>query len=125
MSIMNFNDIIEQALIEDLGDGDHTSQATIPENATRKAKLIIKEDGILAGVKIAEQVFVKVDPKTEVKIFITDSSPVKKGDFVFEKSLYESQYEKGISQGLESQTRISKNFERVLKSADFLSLYCF
>lgn len=80
---MEINDIIEQALQEDIGDGDHTSLSTIPENATGSATLMIKEDGILAGVDIAKQVFKKVDPTLEFKILIKDGSVVKKGDIIF------------------------------------------
>ena len=80
---MKIDKIIEEALIEDIGDGDHTSLSTIPENATGSAQLMIKEDGILAGVDIAEQVFKKVDPEIHFEIFIQDGSKVKKGDIVF------------------------------------------
>ena len=80
---MEINNIIEQALEEDIGDGDHTSLSTIPENATGSATLMIKEDGILAGVDIAKQVFKKVDPTLNFKILIKDGSIVKKGDIIF------------------------------------------
>ncbi len=83
---MKIDKIIEEALIEDIGDGDHTSLSTIPENATGSAQLMIKEDGILAGVNIAEQVFKKVDPEIHFEIFIQDGSKVKKGDIVFKVS---------------------------------------
>ena len=80
---MKIGKIIEQALQEDIGDGDHTSLSTIPENATGSATLMIKEDGIMAGVDIAKQVFKKVDPTLEFKILIEDGSAVKKGDIIF------------------------------------------
>ncbi len=60
---MKIDKIIEEALLEDIGDGDHTSLSTIPENAVGSAQLMIKEDGILAGVDIAKKVFKKVDPE--------------------------------------------------------------
>ncbi len=75
--------LIEQAIAEDLGDGDHTSMATIPENATGKMKLLVKEDGILAGVEIAKLVFQKIDPEIEMELLIRDGTPIKKGDIVF------------------------------------------
>lgn len=81
---MKIDKIIEEALIEDIGDGDHTSLSTIPKNATGSAQLMIKEDGILAGVNIAEQVFKKVDQKIQFEIFIQDGAAVKKGDIVFQ-----------------------------------------
>ena len=80
---MDIDKIIEQALLEDIGDGDHTSLSTIPENATGLAQLMIKEDGILAGVEIAKQVFKKVDPNINFQIFIKDGSKIVKGDIVF------------------------------------------
>jgi nicotinate-nucleotide pyrophosphorylase (carboxylating) len=80
---MDIDIIIEQALLEDIGDGDHTSLSTIPENATGSAQLTIKEDGILAGVHIAEQVFKKVDPEIHFEIYIQDGSAIEKGDIVF------------------------------------------
>lgn len=75
--------LIEQAIAEDLGDGDHTSMATIPENATGKMKLLVKEDGILAGVEIAKLVFKKIDPEIRMELLIKDGTPIKKGDIVF------------------------------------------
>ena len=59
---MSIEEIIKQALEEDLGSGDHTSIATIPANAMGKSKLLIKEEGILAGVEIARQVYRQLDP---------------------------------------------------------------
>ncbi|HNW88636.1 MAG TPA: carboxylating nicotinate-nucleotide diphosphorylase [Bacteroidales bacterium] len=75
--------LIEQAIAEDLGDGDHTSMATIPENATGKMKLLVKDDGILAGADIAKLVFQKIDPEIRMELLIKDGSPIKKGDIVF------------------------------------------
>jgi nicotinate-nucleotide pyrophosphorylase (carboxylating) len=75
--------LIEQALREDIGDGDHTSQATIPSTASGKMKLLVKENGIIAGVDIARLVFYKVDPHIAMEPFIKDGSKVKKGDIVF------------------------------------------
>ena len=60
---MTIEAIIKNALEEDLKDGDHTSLATIPQNAVGKAKLIAKEDGIIAGIDVAKKVFEIVDPK--------------------------------------------------------------
>lgn len=80
---MDIDKIIELALQEDVGDGDHTSLSTIPENATGSAHLMIKEDGILAGVDIAQKVFNKVDPGIKFEKFVSDGSFVKKGDIVF------------------------------------------
>ncbi len=80
---MVIDEIIERALEEDIGDGDFTSLATIPENATGKAQLLIKEDGILAGVDIAKKIFQKVDKNIKFRILLKDGTKVKKGDIVF------------------------------------------
>jgi len=73
---------IREALREDVGDGDHTSLATIPPDAQGKARLIIKENGILAGVDVAWQVFKQVDASLVVNTFLKDGQPVKIGDVV-------------------------------------------
>lgn len=75
--------LIKQAVAEDIGDGDHTSEATVPENAIGKMKLLVKEDGIIAGVDIAKLVFQVIDPETIVQVLIKDGAYVKKGDIVF------------------------------------------
>lgn len=74
---------IENALSEDLGDGDHTSLACIPSYAEGKAHLLVKEPGILAGVDIANEVFKKIDPDISLEIFIQDGTEIKPGDVVF------------------------------------------
>lgn len=72
--------LIDLAFAEDIGDGDHTTLCCIPENAMGKSHLLIKEDGILAGVELAKRVFVKFDPTMQVEVLINDGTPVKKGD---------------------------------------------
>ena len=72
--------LIELAFAEDIGDGDHTTLCCIPEDATGKSKLLIKEDGILAGIEVAKKVFAKFDPTLQVEVFINDGTPVKVGD---------------------------------------------
>lgn len=79
---MEINKIIVEALREDIGDGDHTSLATIPDSTFGTAHLVIKENGILCGIHIAEKVFKTVDPKINFKIQIQDGKEVKKGDVV-------------------------------------------
>lgn len=75
--------LLDLAFAEDLGDGDHTTLSTIPEDAVGKSRLIIKEDGVLAGVDIALKVFEKLDPRIKTEVFIKDGANVKKGDIVF------------------------------------------
>lgn len=78
--------IIANAIREDVGDGDHSSLACIPESATGKAKLLVKDEGILAGVEFARKVFRYVDPGLQMEVFIPDGTPVKYGDVAFHVS---------------------------------------
>ena len=78
--------IISNAIREDIGDGDHTSLSCIPEDATGKAKLLVKDEGTIAGVEFAKQVFSYVDADLEVETFINDGEQVKYGDIVFHVS---------------------------------------
>jgi len=77
------NEIIDRALQEDIGVGDHSTLSCVPENATGKAELIIKEDGILAGVELALMIFHRFDPALEVQVFLKDGQQVKKGEVAF------------------------------------------
>lgn len=72
--------LIDLAFAEDIGDGDHTTLCCIPEDAMGKSHLLIKEDGILAGVEVAKRVFAKFDHTMQVEVLINDGTPVKKGD---------------------------------------------
>ena len=72
--------LIDLSFAEDIGDGDHTTLCCIPEDAMGKSKLLIKEDGILAGVEIAKEVFHRFDPTMQVEVFMGDGAKVKKGD---------------------------------------------
>jgi nicotinate-nucleotide pyrophosphorylase (carboxylating) len=77
-------DIIINALKEDIGDGDHSSLACVPEAAKGKAKLIIKDEGILAGVELAEKIFNHYDPSLKVNVLIKDGASVKVGEIALE-----------------------------------------
>ncbi|MGA0556398.1 carboxylating nicotinate-nucleotide diphosphorylase [Larkinella sp. VNQ87] len=79
---MTLLEFIQLALAEDVGDGDHTSLATIPADAQRRARLLVKQDGILAGVEVAEAVFREVDPDLAVHVNIPDGSAIHYGDIV-------------------------------------------
>ncbi len=68
---------------EDIGDGDHTTLACIPADAMGKSQLIIKEDGVLAGVDVAREIFHAFDPALKMTVFIPDGSEVKRGDIAF------------------------------------------
>lgn len=75
--------LLDLAFAEDIGDGDHTTLSTIPEDAMGKSRLLIKEPGILSGVKIAVKTLKKLDPSVNVQIFIHDGEEVKPGDVAF------------------------------------------
>jgi nicotinate-nucleotide pyrophosphorylase (carboxylating) len=77
---MDLRDYIRLALSEDVGDGDHTSLATIPPDAQKKARLLVKQEGILAGIEVAKIIFEEVDPLLEVQSYIADGTAVKYGD---------------------------------------------
>ena len=72
--------LIDLSFAEDIGDGDHTTLCCIPEDAIGKSHLLIKEDGILAGVEIAKEVFHRFDPDMKVEVLMQDGTRVKKGD---------------------------------------------
>lgn len=75
---------IKNAIAEDVGDGDHTSLATIPFGTQGRAKLIVKESGILAGVELALEIFKQIDENLKVTVFVYDGSEVNYGDIAFE-----------------------------------------
>ena len=82
IDINYLNPFIENALKEDIGDGDHTSISCIPSMQEGKAQLMIKEAGVLAGVEIIQQVFHQFDPFLHVDVFIRDGAKVYPGDIV-------------------------------------------
>ena len=72
--------LIDLAFAEDIGDGDHTTLSTIPADAMGKNMLLIKEDGVLAGVEMAKRIFARFDENLQVEVLIEDGAEVKKGD---------------------------------------------
>jgi len=99
---MNIDQIIENALAEDIGDGDHTSLSCIPSDAKGKAKLLVKDKGILAGVVVAEKIFHKVDPDLKLTILLHDGASIENGDIVF--------FVEGSSVSILSSERLVLNF---------------
>jgi nicotinate-nucleotide pyrophosphorylase (carboxylating) len=79
----NFKTFVQNALQEDVGDGDHSALATIPANKKGKCHLLVKENGILAGIDAAKEIFRLIDPKFKVNVFIQDGTRVKVGDIAF------------------------------------------
>ena len=96
------NEIIDNALLEDIGEGDHSTLSCVPENAQGKAHLLIKEDGILAGVELATLIFKRFDPTLQIEIVLNDGASVKKGDIAF--------YVTGSSRSILSTERLVLNF---------------
>ena len=95
-------EIIANALREDIGDGDHSTLACVPQNATGKAKLLVKDEGIIAGVELAEMIFKTFDPTLKINVLIHDGTKVKHGDIVFEIE--------GSSRSILSTERLVLNF---------------
>lgn len=111
---MTTDQIVEKAIAEDIGDGDHTSLATIPAGAMGKARLLVKENGILAGMKVAEKVFKKIDPETSFTSLINDGTRIKNGDIAFTVE--------GKSRSLLTSERLALNFlQRMSGIATFTS----
>lgn len=75
--------LIEIWLDEDIGEGDHTTLSTILPEVTGKAKLLVKQKGIIAGIRIADKIFRKFDDSLELEVFIRDGDPINPGDIVF------------------------------------------
>jgi nicotinate-nucleotide pyrophosphorylase (carboxylating) len=99
---MTIDEIIAASLKEDVGNGDHTSLSTIPASASGRAKLLVKEDGILSGVDIARKVFEQVDAQIIFKPLLKDGDKIKVGDIVFTVE--------GPSISLLSAERLALNF---------------
>ena len=93
--------IIINAIREDVGNGDHSSLACIPSEAQGKAKLLVKDDGIIAGIEFAKQVFTYVDPQIKIEQLIKDGDPVSYGDIAF--------YVEGASQSILKAERLVLN----------------
>jgi nicotinate-nucleotide pyrophosphorylase (carboxylating) len=99
---VSIHEIIDFALKEDIGDGDHTSLATIPPGASGKARLLVKGEGILAGVELANMIFKRIDPTLEIEELLADGADVKNGDIAF--------FVTGSSRSILSAERLVLNF---------------
>ena len=97
-----YKHLIKQALAEDIGTGDHTSMSCIPSDAIGKAHLLVKQEGIIAGVEVALEVFKLVDKSLKINVFIEDSAKVKLGDIIF--------IVEGKSQSILIAERLALNF---------------
>jgi len=98
----NIDQLIEIAIKEDIGDGDHTSLACIPEQAIGKAHLLVKENGILAGINLAKKIFNRFDPNLKFTQKLNDGDKIRIGDIAF--------YIEGSSQSILKSERLVLNF---------------
>ena len=113
--------IIENAIREDVGNGDHSSLACIPITARGKAKLLVKDNGIIAGVEFAKMVFNYVDKNLKIETFITDGNEVKYGDIVFHVSGSSQSILKAERLVLNSMQRMSAIATKTRKYVDLLN----
>ncbi len=81
--INDFDQLISLWFAEDIGDGDHTTLSCIPPDAQGKSQLIVKENGVIAGIEVARKIFQAFDPELKMTVFINDGTEVKKGDIAF------------------------------------------
>lgn len=81
---MTIEEIVKQTLLEDIGSGDHSSLSCIDKSIIGKMKLLVKEDGVLAGISVAKEVLHQVDPNIKMTPFLKDGDVIKVGDVVFE-----------------------------------------
>lgn len=109
-------EIISYCLKEDIGSGDHSSLACVPENALGEAKLLVKEDGVLAGVELAKEIAAFYDPKLIIEVLINDGTKVNVGDIAF--------IMKGPSRSILAVERLILNFmQRMSAIASLTSKY--
>jgi nicotinate-nucleotide pyrophosphorylase (carboxylating) len=97
----SLSDFIATALQEDIGEGDHSSRGAIPAAAVSRAQLLIKDEGILAGVELAQRIFLHFDSSLRIELFKKDGDPIKKGEVAF--------YVSGNSRSILSTERLVLN----------------
>jgi nicotinate-nucleotide pyrophosphorylase (carboxylating) len=114
------NTFIERSLKEDIGEGDHTTLATVPAKVLATGKLLAKDDGIIAGIEVARRIFNKVDKNIKLDVKIEDGKKIKKGDIVFTVS--------GNARSLLTAERLVLNFMQrmsgVATQAHHISALC-
>lgn len=112
--------IIQNGIREDVGDGDYSSLACIPASASGKAKLLVKENGVIAGVAFAKMIFYFVDSNLQVDTFIEDGMSVQKGDIVFQVAGSSQSILKAERLVLNSMQRMSAIATKTKKYVDLL-----
>ncbi|MFV0238187.1 MAG: carboxylating nicotinate-nucleotide diphosphorylase [Flavobacteriales bacterium] len=83
INVKNVEHFVSQALKEDIGDGDHSTLASVPPNIEKKARLLVKEDCVIAGVEMAKMIFQHYDKNLQIEVFIKDGAHAKEGDVAF------------------------------------------
>ena len=112
----NAKSLINLAISEDIGDGDHTSLSTIPKDAIGKAKLLVKEYGVLAGIEVAKYIFNTIDNSAKIDSYLNDGNVVKYGDIAFSVT--------GNAQKILQSERLALNFmQRMSGIATLTSKY--
>ncbi|MFW5916213.1 MAG: carboxylating nicotinate-nucleotide diphosphorylase [Bacteroidota bacterium] len=112
----SLQNIVKLAVNEDIGDGDHSSLACIPRKKTGKSRLLVKQQGIIAGIEVAGIIFDTIDPNLHTKIYIPDGSEVKKGDVAF-------QVEGKVRSILQSERLVLNFMQRMSGIATQTSIY--
>lgn len=108
---------IKSALAEDLGEGDHSTLAAVPEDLNGKARLLVKDEGVIAGLSLAEKIFHQVDARLKVEFYFNDGDQIKKGDVAFTVS--------GPAQSILSSERLVLNcMQRMSAIATYTSKLC-
>ncbi|MDR0836130.1 MAG: carboxylating nicotinate-nucleotide diphosphorylase [Tannerella sp.] len=114
-------DLITLAFAEDIGDGDHTTLCCIPPEAQGKSMLLVKDDGILAGIEVAKRIFHRFDPTLKMEIFIKDGTAVKNGDIAFSiagKSQSILQSERTVLNVMQRMSGIATTTRRYVKALE-------
>jgi nicotinate-nucleotide pyrophosphorylase (carboxylating) len=106
-------ELIDRAIEEDVGDGDHTTLASIPADAEKRARLVMKEAGVIAGINLAEKIFWKIGPRLQIDKFVEDGDQVKKGDTVLTVS--------GNARSILTAERLALNFMQRMSG---IATYC-
>ncbi|MFP4620631.1 MAG: carboxylating nicotinate-nucleotide diphosphorylase [Bacteroidales bacterium] len=112
----SLQNIVKLAVNEDIGDGDHSSLACIPRKKTGKSRLLVKQQGIIAGIEVAGIIFDTIDPNLHTEIYIPDGSEVKKGDVAF-------QVEGKVRSILQSERLVLNFMQRMSGIATQTSIY--
>ena len=117
----NIHQLIDAAILEDIGEGDHSTLASVPADTQSQARLIIKDQGILAGITLAKIIFERIDPRLEVECLLADGASVKNGDIGL--------YVRGAARSILQAERLVLNCMQRMsgiatKTAHFRSLIC-